>query len=83
MAAPPTSRRTDATIGDVEEHRVRVLVVDDLPTFRRAAASVIAVADGFELAGEAASGEEALGFLAEHPVGMVLMDVNMPGMGGL
>ncbi|MEO3872070.1 response regulator transcription factor [Nonomuraea sp. B12E4] len=67
----------------MEQELVRVLVVDDLPSFRRAVAGVIAVADGFELAGEAASGEEALGFLAHHTVGMVLMDVNMPGMGGL
>ncbi|MCK2216126.1 response regulator transcription factor [Actinomadura sp. ATCC 31491] len=62
---------------------VPVLVVDDLPSYRRAVAGVIAVTDGFELAGEAASGEEALSFLREHPVGVVLMDVNMPGMGGL
>ncbi|MFI7128157.1 response regulator transcription factor [Nonomuraea sp. NPDC050153] len=60
-----------------------VLVVDDLPSFRRAVAAVIAVADGFELAGEAASGEEALGLIEERAVAMVLMDVNMPGIGGL
>jgi two-component system, NarL family, invasion response regulator UvrY len=83
MAAPPTSRRSGATIRYVEQPRVRVLVVDDLPAFRRAVASVISVSDGFELAGEAESGEEALRFLAGDPVGMVLMDVNMPGMGGL
>ncbi|MEV0618998.1 response regulator transcription factor [Nonomuraea sp. NPDC050404] len=67
----------------MEQHLVRVLVVDDLPSFRRAVAGVIAVAEGFELVGEATSGEEALGFLRQHAVGMVLMDVNMPGMGGL
>jgi two-component system invasion response regulator UvrY len=83
MAAPPTDRPSGATICHVEQHLVPVLVVDDLPSFRRAVAGVIAVADGFELAGEAASGEEALGFLSDHVVGVVLMDVNMPGMGGL
>jgi DNA-binding NarL/FixJ family response regulator len=83
MVAPPTEWRSNATIGLVEQHLVRVLVVDDLPSFRRAVAGVIAVADGFELAGEAASGEDALGFLERHGVGLVLMDVNMPGMGGL
>lgn len=83
MVAPPTDRRSGATICLVKRHLVPVLVVDDLPSFRRAAAGVIAVAEGFELAGEAASGEEALGFLRDHPVGVVLMDVNMPGMGGL
>ncbi|MEV4177431.1 MULTISPECIES: response regulator transcription factor [unclassified Nonomuraea] len=67
----------------MEQHLVRVLVVDDLPSFRRAVAGVIAVADGFVLAGEAVSGEEALDFIEDEAVGMVLMDVNMPGMGGL
>ncbi|MFB4277957.1 response regulator transcription factor [Nonomuraea sp. MTCD27] len=67
----------------MEQHLVRVLVVDDLPSFRRAVAGVIAVADGFVLAGEAVSGEEALEFIEDEAVGMVLMDVNMPGMGGL
>ncbi|WP_043632507.1 response regulator [Nonomuraea candida] len=67
----------------MDQPLVRVLVVDDLPSFRRAVAGVIAVVDGFVLAGEAASGEEALDFLRGEPVGMVLMDVNMPGMGGL
>lgn len=83
MVAPPTRPLPDATIGLVEQDLVRVLVVDDLPSFRRAVAGVIAVVEGFVLAGEATSGEEALDFLQDHPVGMVLMDVNMPGMGGL
>jgi DNA-binding NarL/FixJ family response regulator len=35
------------------------------------------------LVGEAASGEAALGFLQRHDVALVLMDVHMPGMGGV
>ena len=37
---------------------VRVLLVDDQPQFRRAAAMLIGATDGLALAGEAASGEE-------------------------
>jgi DNA-binding NarL/FixJ family response regulator len=62
---------------------VSVLLVDDLASFRQAAAAVIAAADGFVLAGEAGSGEEAISFLEERSVGLVLMDINMPGMGGI
>ena len=62
---------------------VSVLLVDDLDSFRRAAAAVVAAADGFELAGEADCGEAAIAFLERRPVGLVLMDVQMPGIGGI
>lgn len=62
---------------------VSVLVVDDLAWFRRASASVISVTEGFSVAGEASSGEEAIAFLEQTPVDLVLMDVIMPGIGGL
>jgi two-component system, NarL family, invasion response regulator UvrY len=83
MLARPTDHSPAAMIGGVERHPISVLVVDDLPSFRRAAASMIALTDGFRLAGEAASGEEAIAFLEQHRVGLVLIDVNMPGMGGM
>jgi two-component system invasion response regulator UvrY len=67
----------------VERSQVAVLVVDDLRSFRLAAAQVIEAAEGFVLVGEAASGEAALDFLQWHDVALVLMDVQMPGMGGV
>jgi DNA-binding NarL/FixJ family response regulator len=62
---------------------VRVLTVDDQRPFRVAAAAVVRRTPGFELVGEAASGEEALAAVAELAPDLVLMDINMPGMGGL
>jgi DNA-binding NarL/FixJ family response regulator len=62
---------------------VGVLVVDDSPTFRRAAVAVIDMTDGFEVVGEAASGEDALQMAASLRPDLVLLDVNMPGLGGL
>jgi two-component system invasion response regulator UvrY len=61
---------------------IRVLVVDDQPHFRRAAARMIAAVEGFEIVGEAGSGEEALELMAALPADLVLMDVRMPGMNG-
>ena len=62
---------------------VRVLVVDDQEPFRRAMTSVVQETDGFEVVGEAASGEEAVeGATALRP-DLVLMDVNLPGIDGL
>lgn len=63
--------------------RASVLVVDDLPAFRRTLRNVVAVCEHFELAGEASSGEEAISVVDRQPVDLVLMDVKMPGIGGI
>jgi DNA-binding NarL/FixJ family response regulator len=62
---------------------IRVLIVDDLEPFRRAAREVVAASDGFVAVGEADSGEEAVA-QAEllHP-DLVLMDVHLPGIDGM
>jgi DNA-binding NarL/FixJ family response regulator len=62
---------------------VRVLTVDDQRPFRVAAAAVVRRTPGFELVGEAPSGEAALAAVAELAPDLVLMDINMPGMGGI
>jgi two-component system invasion response regulator UvrY len=62
---------------------VPVLVVDDQAPFRLAARSVVRRAEGFELVGEAGSGEEALELVAALEPALVLMDINMPGINGI
>jgi CheY-like chemotaxis protein len=65
------------------EADIRILTVDDHRVFLDALRDLIAVAPGFLLVGEASSGEEAVrtaGILAPE---LVLMDVAMPGMGGV
>jgi DNA-binding NarL/FixJ family response regulator len=61
---------------------VRVLLVDDQPQFRRAAAMLIRATDGLALAGEAASGEDAVALARELRPDLVLMDVRLPGING-
>ena len=65
------------------ETEVRVLTVDDQAVFRRAAHDVIAATPGFESVGDAESGEEALEAVARLRPELVLLDVRMPGMGGI
>jgi pilus assembly protein CpaE len=60
----------------------RVLVVDDSPPFRTAARAVLRRAAGFEVVGEAASGEEAVQQAAAVRADLVLMDIRMTGMSG-
>lgn len=63
--------------------RVTVVVVDDQLPFRMAARSVVAATPGFEVVGEATSGEEALVQVEALSPQLVLMDINMEGMGGI
>ncbi len=77
------SRRDGDTADTSTPGDVTVLIVDDQAPFRAVARTVVDVAPGFSVAGEAASGEEAVELAgALHPA-MVLMDINLPGISGL
>jgi DNA-binding NarL/FixJ family response regulator len=62
---------------------VRILAVDDHRSFREALRDLIAAMPGFVLVGQACSGEEAVGAVERLSPQLVLMDVVMPGMGGI
>ena len=62
---------------------VPVLIVDDQAPFRRAAHAVITATDGFTVVGEAGSGEEAVEMVEDLGPGLVLMDINLPGINGI
>jgi DNA-binding NarL/FixJ family response regulator len=62
---------------------VAVLVVDDQLPFRLAARAVVRRSDGFEVIGEAATGEEAVTMAADLQPDLVLMDINLPGINGI
>jgi two-component system, OmpR family, KDP operon response regulator KdpE len=58
-----------------------VLVVDDEPSLRKTLRTSL-TASGFAVE-EARSGEEALGAVQQHLFDLVLLDINMPGAGGI
>jgi two-component system, NarL family, invasion response regulator UvrY len=62
---------------------VSVLIVDDHASFRTAANLVFDVLDGFEVVGEATSGEEALDLAASLAPALVIMDIRLPGINGV
>jgi two-component system, OmpR family, KDP operon response regulator KdpE len=59
----------------------KVLIVDDEPSIRRALRTTFGTL-GFDIA-EAVTGEQALPLLRTANFDAVLLDINMPGMGGL
>lgn len=65
------------------ESAVTVLTVDDQRVFRDLARLVLQTTPGFESVGEVASGEEALEVIDELEPQLVLVDVRMPGLGGI
>ncbi|WP_375430543.1 response regulator [uncultured Friedmanniella sp.] len=62
---------------------IRVLVVDDHPVVRRGLAALIATLPGFAVAGEAVDGETAVKDAQLTRPDVVVMDLAMPGIGGL
>lgn len=62
---------------------IRVLIVDDHDLVRAGIRRILEASDSVTVCAEANSGESALGRMRDEPADVVLMDVNMPGMGGL
>jgi two-component system KDP operon response regulator KdpE len=61
--------------------QARILVVDDDPQIRRVMRTTL-IGAGYEV-DDARTGEEALDKVREFRPDLVLLDINMPGMGGL
>jgi two-component system invasion response regulator UvrY len=62
---------------------VGVLIVDDQPPFRSVARTLISMIAGWQVVGEAASGEEAVSTAALVQPDVILMDINLPGINGI
>lgn len=62
---------------------IRVLIADDHSVVRQGLRMFLSLDPEIEIAGEATTGEEALRLAREHRPDVVLMDLLMPGMGGV
>jgi len=62
---------------------VRVLIVDDHHVVREGLATLLDAVDGIGVAGQAATGEEAVRLAGERQPDVVLLDLDMPGIGGV
>lgn len=62
---------------------IRIAIADDHHLFREGLVRILNDVDGLCVVASASSGEELLAALTKAAPDLVLMDVNMPGMGGL
>lgn len=66
-----------------KEKRIRVLLVDDHTVVRSGLSALLMANDDFKLVGEASNGEDAVILCEQLQPDVVLMDLMMPGMGGV
>ena len=62
---------------------IRILVADDHTLFRKGLRSLLEHLKGMEVVGEAATGSQAVTLAEELVPDVVLMDIRMPGLGGI
>lgn len=61
----------------------QILIVDDEPPARKLLSDYVSKVSSLELAGVCSNGEEALAFLKENTVDILLLDIRMPLMTGM
>lgn len=76
--SPPNSMGASSTPA-----KIRILVVDDHPPMRMGLVALIKSQPGMEVVAEASDGEEAVEVYDDVRPDVVLMDLRMPGMGGV
>ncbi len=62
---------------------LRILIAEDHPLFRKGMVSLLSSVAGFEVAGEATTGEETIALAEELQPDVVLMDLQMPEGNGI
>jgi len=62
---------------------IRIALADSHTLFRAGLRKLLAAQRDFDVVGEAGSAAETLGLIETHPMDLLLLDLNLPGAGGL
>ncbi len=82
-ARPASSDEPPPTSIPSSSHPIRVLIVDDHAVVRQGLRTFIELQDDMQVAGEACNGNEAVLLAARTRPDVVLLDMVMPGLGGV
>lgn len=82
-SSKPASPANSAASKNVNTSRIRVLIVDDHPVVRRGLGAILAESFPAVELSEASTGAEALQVALERPLDLMILDVGLPGRGGL
>ncbi len=63
-------------------NKLKVLLADDHPIFRKGLADIISAEKEFEIVAEAADGEDALAQIKKHKPDLIILDIKMPRLTG-
>lgn len=66
-----------------ERNSFRILLADDHVLIRHGIKNIIKTDDTFQVVGEVSNGEELMVFLKDAEVDMIILDISMPGIGGM
>lgn len=66
-----------------DNSEIKILIVDDHPVVRDGLVAILGTQPDFRIAGEAASGPEALALVSKEQPDVLLLDLEMPGMDGV
>ena len=67
----------------LEDEKIRILIVEDHHVVRQGFIALLKTIPGFEVVAEASSGEQAIEHFADRQPDITLMDLRLPGMGGV
>jgi two-component system NarL family response regulator len=63
--------------------RIRILIAEDHQVVRQGLVALLNMVDGLRIVAEAANGQQAVELFRQHRPDVTLMDLRMPGMGGV
>jgi len=66
-----------------KKNPIRLMLVDDHPAFRKGLAALLTSEPDLQVVAETGDGNEAIGLFRQNTPDIVLMDLRLPGMGGV
>lgn len=80
---PPARTQNTSQVGGLKRRTLRVILADDHTLMRKSLAALLEMHDGFVVVAEAGNGDDAIQQTIDIKPDVLVLDLNMPGKGGL